>query len=238
MAAADNRVVPVGDRSPDGHFARGPLSVWDAVPPEATRLDRTGAAGPVDLDPPVEPTELRAVAGDLNEDAWQGLIDRLNDRDPDAIEEVLRTYEPYLRMAIRRRLSGPLRSKLDSMDIVQSVWADLVTSFRGTGYQFRDRQHLRAFLLRVAQNRLIDRRRRHHRALQHERPMTDDSPSPAVSGEPQPGAVVEGRELWEQLNALCPAPPRDPQPASPGDHADRDRHRASACTRERPPDPR
>lgn len=112
-------------------------------------------------------------------------------------------------MAIRRRLSGPLRSKLDSMDIVQSVWADLVANFREPGYQFRDRQHLRAFLLRVAQNRLIDRRRRHHRALEHERPINEEHSPSAVSPEPQPGDVAQGHELWDRLNSLCPPQHRE-----------------------------
>jgi RNA polymerase sigma-70 factor (ECF subfamily) len=141
----------------------------------------------------------------MSEQVWQEIIERLNSGDPDAVEQVLRAYEPYLRMANRRRLSGPLRAKLDSMDIVQSVWADLVTGFRASGWQFRDRAHLQAFLLRVAQNRLIDRRRRHHRALEREQPLTDaESPAAPVSTQPQPSELAQGRELWDQLVELCP----------------------------------
>ena len=54
------------------------------------------------------------------------LIEHLNKGDPLAVERAFAAYEPYLRMAVRRQLSGPLRTKLDSMDIVQSVWADVL----------------------------------------------------------------------------------------------------------------
>src|ERR1700758_4134649 len=99
------------------------------------------------------------------------LIERLNAGDLTAAEQAFLAYEPYLRMAVRRQLSGPLRSKLDSMDIVQSVWADVLGAFRQSGWRFTDRSHLRAFLMKVARNRLIDRQRQHHRALEQERSL-------------------------------------------------------------------
>src|SRR3954452_21551937 len=107
----------------------------------------------------------------MSVDHLDELIERLNDGDVVAAERAFLAYEPYLRMAVRRQLNGPLRSKLDSMDIVQSVWADLLCGFRAAGWRFNDRSHLRAFLLRVTRNRLIDRRRQHHRALDHEQPL-------------------------------------------------------------------
>ena len=99
----------------------------------------------------------------MSVDHLDELIERLNDGDVVAAERAFLAYEPYLRMAVRRQLTGPLRSKLDSMDIVQSVWADVLCRFRESGWRFSDRTHLRAFLMKVARNRLIDRRREHHR---------------------------------------------------------------------------
>ena len=61
-----------------------------------------------------------------------------------AAERAFLAYEPYLRMAVRRQLHGALRAKLDSVDIVQSVWADLLSGFREAGWRFNDRSHLRA----------------------------------------------------------------------------------------------
>ena len=75
----------------------------------------------------------------MNVDQLDQLIERLNDGDVVAAERAFLAYEPYLRMAVRRQLNGPLRAKLDSMDIVQSVWADLLSGFREAGWRFNDR---------------------------------------------------------------------------------------------------
>ena len=98
-------------------------------------------------------------------DPLDELIERLNKGDMWAAERAFVAYEPYLRMAVRRRLSGPLRTKLDSMDIVQSVWADVLAGLGDSGWRFANRSHFRAFLVKVACNRLIDRRRKHHHWL-------------------------------------------------------------------------
>jgi RNA polymerase sigma factor (sigma-70 family) len=146
----------------------------------------------------------------LESDHLDRLIERLNDGDVTAAEQAFLAYEPYLRMAVRRRLCGPLRSKLDSMDIVQSVWADLLHGFRETSWQFSDRAHLRAFLMRVTRNRLIDRHRQHHRALGREQSLAEtalrDLPH---SSQPRPSEVAQGHELWERMLAICPQVHRD-----------------------------
>ncbi len=138
------------------------------------------------------------------------LIERLNDGDIDAAERAFLAYEPYLRMAVRRQLNGPLRSKLDSMDIVQSVWADVLCGFREAGWRFADRAHLRAFLMRVACNRLIDRRRQHHRALEREQPLAETAPQDLPrSNQPRPSEIAQVHELWERMLEHCPPAHRD-----------------------------
>jgi RNA polymerase sigma factor (sigma-70 family) len=141
----------------------------------------------------------------MSVDQLDELIERLNDGDIEAAERAFLAFEPYLRIAVRRQLSGPLRSKLDSMDIVQSVWADVLCGFKKSGWRFANPTQLRAFLVKVARNRLIDRRREHQRALQHERPLTKSTAQdlPQI-GLPRPSEVVQGQELWETLLAECP----------------------------------
>jgi len=132
------------------------------------------------------------------------LIEKLNGGDVAAAERAFLAYEPYLRMAVRRRLTGPLRSKLDSMDIVQSVWADVLCGFRQAGWRFTDRSHLRAFLVKVARNRLIDRRRQHHRALEQERPLDQTGAADlAPDHQPRPSEVAQERELWKRMLDEC-----------------------------------
>jgi RNA polymerase sigma factor (sigma-70 family) len=146
----------------------------------------------------------------MSVDHLDELIERLNDGDIVAAERAFLAYEPYLRMAVRRQLTGPLRSKLDSMDIVQSVWADVLCRFREAGWQFADRSHLRAFLVKVARNRLIDRRRQHHRALEQERPLHETAPQELPhAGQPRPSEVAQGQELWERMLDECPPAHRE-----------------------------
>lgn len=131
------------------------------------------------------------------------LIEKLNSGDVEAAEQAFLAYEPYLRMAIRRQLNGPLRSKLDTMDIVQSVWADVLVGFRDAGWRFTDRSHLRAFLMKVARNRLIDRRRQHHRALEQERPLDLTASQLPSTSQPRPSEIAQERELWERMLDEC-----------------------------------
>jgi RNA polymerase sigma-70 factor (ECF subfamily) len=138
-------------------------------------------------------------------DPLDELIERMNDGDLVAAERAFLVHEPYLRMAVRRQLRGPLRSKLDSLDIVQSVWADLLTGFRDGGWRFTDRFHLRAFLIRVVRNRLIDRRRQHHRAIEHEQALAETASDEFPRArQPRPSEIVEGNELWETMWEQCP----------------------------------
>jgi RNA polymerase sigma factor (sigma-70 family) len=143
----------------------------------------------------------------MNKDPLDELIERLNEGDITAAERAFLAYEPYLRMAVRRRLSGPLRAKIDSLDVVQSVWADLLASFRASGRQFADRSHLRAFLVKVARNRLIDRRRQHQHAIAKERAIVETAPNQFPEArDPRPSEVAVGNELWKaMLDACTPA---------------------------------
>ena len=54
------------------------------------------------------------------------LLEQINNGDNAAIEQAILTYEPYLRMMVRRQLPTPLRARFDSTDIVHSVWVRLL----------------------------------------------------------------------------------------------------------------
>jgi RNA polymerase sigma factor (sigma-70 family) len=154
----------------------------------------------------------RPLAGEdaMSDDGLDELIARLNDGDLAAAERVFVAYEPYLRMAVRRQLGGALRSKLDSMDVVQMVWADVLSGLRRSGWRFADRAQLMAFLTRVARNRLIDHCRRYRPALERERPLAEADPEELPrSGLPRPSEVAQGRELWEQMLRECPPAHRE-----------------------------
>jgi DNA-directed RNA polymerase specialized sigma24 family protein len=135
----------------------------------------------------------------MNHDSPDQLIGRLNAGDVDAIERVFVAYEPYLRMAVRRRLSPRLRSKVDSADIVQSVFADLLCGVRARDWNFAGRAQLEALLRKIAWRRLADRYQKHARAAARERSL-DDAPSHALFdlAQARPSQVAQGREFWER----------------------------------------
>ena len=146
----------------------------------------------------------------MSADSLDTLLVKLNQGEDAAAERVFRDFEPFLRAMVRRRLTPPLRAKFDSMDVVQSVWADVLEGVRAAGWHFTDRAHLRAFLARVTYNHFINHCRRHGPALEHERPLAGaaaDELPPAV--DPRPSQVAQAGELWERLVDLCPPAHRE-----------------------------
>jgi RNA polymerase sigma factor (sigma-70 family) len=139
-------------------------------------------------------------------DSLDTLLEQLNSGDDAAAEQVFVRYEPYLRKVVRRLLSVELRAKFDSIDVVQSVWGDLLSRFRAGGIRFTSAAQLRAFLVKATRNRFIDRVRRHRTAARLERPLgeTDRNALPP-SFLPHASEFVEAGELWQRLLALCPA---------------------------------
>jgi RNA polymerase sigma-70 factor (ECF subfamily) len=142
--------------------------------------------------------------------ANSSLLEKLNRGDSGAVAEAFREYAPYLRLVIRRQMPARYRGKFDSSDVVQSVWADVVEGLKHDGWRFRDDAQVRAFLARIARNRLIDRLRHHQNALSHERPIQEADPEwLPESGQPRPSEVMQAEELWQRLQTLCPPAHRE-----------------------------
>jgi RNA polymerase sigma-70 factor (ECF subfamily) len=141
----------------------------------------------------------------MSSDSLDGLLERLTAGDPAAAEQVFLAYEPYLRMVVRRRLPSRLRSKFDSIDIVQSVWADVVHGFREAGWHFTNAAQLKAFLVKVTQNRFLDRVRKHGTAANREQSLNSANNHQSSSEETsRPSQVAQADELWQRMLRLCP----------------------------------
>jgi RNA polymerase sigma factor (sigma-70 family) len=138
----------------------------------------------------------------------EDLVARLRAGDVDAAQTLFTSYEPYLRLLVRRQLSADLRAKFDSVDIVHSVWADLLEGFRTARWQFDDLDQVRAFLVKATQHRLIDKARRQLRASSREQPLSSTGPQPA-SPAPGPTDEAAAHELWDKLLTLCPPQHRE-----------------------------
>jgi RNA polymerase sigma-70 factor (ECF subfamily) len=141
----------------------------------------------------------------MNTAPLETLLEKLAIGDSDAAERVFRDYEPFLRAMVRRRLTPMLRAKFDSMDVVQSVWADVLEGYRKAGWQFSDQAHLRAFLARVTYNHFANLCRRNRAALEHEQAFREEGwPAEPATAQPRPSQVAQADELWNTLMDLCP----------------------------------
>jgi len=143
----------------------------------------------------------------MNVDSLDALLDRLNGGDDAAAQQAFLAYEPYLRKVVRRLLPAQLRAKFDSIDVVHSIYGDVLVAFRAGGMRFGTVAQLRAFLIRATRNRFIDRVRQYHTAALRERPACDADAQGerlAPSKQPRPSEAAAAEELWERLLALCP----------------------------------
>jgi RNA polymerase sigma-70 factor (ECF subfamily) len=97
-----------------------------------------------------------------------------------------------------------LRAKFDSVDVVQSVWGDLLRGFREAGWRFASADHLKAFLIKATRNRFLNRQQKYRGPAGDQSldaaGLADLLPGP----EPEPGEVLQADELWERMLESCP----------------------------------
>lgn len=141
----------------------------------------------------------------MTDDPLETLLDQLTDRDPRAVEQIFLNVAPGLRALVRRQLPQALRAKLDSEDVVLSVWTDVLDGLRRGRWKFQSAAHLRAFLNKAARNRVIDRQRQHRTALERERLLSSgDRDALTAASSAAPSESLRTDDLWRQLLALCP----------------------------------
>jgi RNA polymerase sigma factor (sigma-70 family) len=147
---------------------------------------------------------LRAAEGVLpmTTDPLDNLLAKLQSGDLDAARYICCTFEPYLRLVVRRSLPRTLRTKFDSLDVVQSIWMDVLKGFREGRWQFATLDQLKAFLVKVTRNRLIDHYRHVRHDLRHQRPLEAMGQKCIPSA--GPAEIAEANELWEQMLETCP----------------------------------
>ncbi len=130
------------------------------------------------------------------------LIRRVRAGDPQASAELVRLYEPAVRIAIRARLNNQgLRRLFDSMDICQSVLGSFFVRVALGQFELESADQLIKLLVTMARNRLSHYARRHRAACRdHRRTVGQGTPAnePADPG-PSPSEIVLGQELLESF---------------------------------------
>lgn len=141
---------------------------------------------------------------------FQVLMDQVLAGSEDAAKRLVRTYGPAVLRAVRRKLNGRLRSKFDSDDFVQDVWASFFAS-PPRNHVFTSPHDLAAYLIRVARNKVIDvvRQRLHRQRYDVTREQSLQSGDGAlehrlVSPHASPSTVAMTAEEWEVLLRKVP----------------------------------
>jgi RNA polymerase sigma-70 factor (ECF subfamily) len=142
-----------------------------------------------------------------DDSSFDDLIRRVRARDEQAAAELVRRYEPAIRVAVRVRLSDPaLRRSFDSMDICQSVLANFFVRAAAGQFDLDRPEQLLNLLVVMARNRLSGQVRRQRAARRDYRRVNRDEPDEREWTDPEPKAsrVVAGRELlrefWDRLS--------------------------------------
>lgn len=134
-----------------------------------------------------------------NSTSLQTLLEKIQQGDETAQQAIYEEFVPFLRIVARKHISPKLQAKFDSVDVVQSVWADLLLGLRKSRWSFSTPQHLRAFLTRATKNRVVDYARKHKAAA--EQIEIDESSVPGQTV--RPSAEVKAQETWNKLVGDC-----------------------------------
>ena len=135
------------------------------------------------------------------------LLSRVRSGDAAAAEELVRSYEPELRRAIRVRLTDArLRRLVDSIDICQSVLAGFFVRTVAGQYDIQSPEELLKLLVTMARNRVIDWVRRDNADRRDGRrnvSLEDENGQmrPIAQQQPSPVSVLVNRELMENVRS-------------------------------------
>lgn len=132
--------------------------------------------------------------------AFDKLMIRVQAGDPDAAAELVRHFEPDIRLEVRVRLriqDGRVRRMLDSMDITQSVLASFFAGVAVGQFAPQHPQQLLGLLVTMARNKLLTqvRNQRRQRRDPRRKESLDAAVHDVAAGGESPSQIVSSREL-------------------------------------------
>ncbi len=139
---------------------------------------------------------------------FEVLIRRIAEGSEDAVWELLDRYSANILRVVRRHLPNELRPKIDSVDIVQSVWKSLLR--KGDGFDhIASAEQFIAYIAQVARYKVFETHRHFTQYAQfdvrREEPLHSSSQAEGTSGEnndfidhrsDDPGEVSLAKENW------------------------------------------
>ena len=145
---------------------------------------------------------------------FDGLFARARAGDNAAWEKLFHNCYPKVIRVVRRKLNQPMRSLYDSTDFASDVMKSLAAN--AGRLDFQSFESLMAFLVRVAEQKVIDEYRKNHaqkRDLDRQRRLSPDGvdgprPLGLASGDPTASEVAQAGEAQERLMAGQSEPER------------------------------
>jgi len=131
-------------------------------------------------------------------------IERICAGSPDAVWEFIESYGPHIQRVVRRRLNHSMRSKFDSGDFVQMVWASFFANPSQIA-KFKEPDQLIKYLVSMARNKVVEETRRRLKYQQHNvrkefsYEFNATSRSTADRNQDTPSAIAIARERWRSM---------------------------------------
>lgn len=149
------------------------------------------------MSPDQEPLDLAPSGPSFTE-----FLAKVRAGDESAALDLIRRYEPALRMEVRLRLGDPkLRQLLEPADICQSVLGSFFARVASGQFDLDSPGQLLALLLTMARNKVAQQARR-QQALRRDCRRgvhLDETAMELVSPEPSPMRVIIGRDLLAEF---------------------------------------
>ena len=133
------------------------------------------------------------------------LMERVHEGSQDAAWRLLEKYGPHVKRFVRRNLNQEMRSKFDSLDFAQVVWASF----------FREPDRMRrlespadliSYLAIMARNKVVEEVRRRMLSVKHDvrreigfSELEQDLEVRTPNHDPTPSAVAIAKERWHTL---------------------------------------
>ena len=133
------------------------------------------------------------------------LLNKVRTGDAGAAAELVRRYEPHIRLEVRLRLRDPrLRRLFDSMDVCQSVLASFFLRVAAGEADLERPEQLPNYLIAMTRNKLAARIRHERAARRDHRQVVPEEARvlQSVAGREQDApSRVSAEELWREFRA-------------------------------------
>jgi RNA polymerase sigma-70 factor (ECF subfamily) len=138
----------------------------------------------------------------MSETTATELLRRVRHGDGDAAAELVRRYEPQIRLEVRLRLRDRrLRRLFDSMDICQSVLSSFFLRAAAGQCELEKPEQLLGFLIAMTRNKLafLVRRQRAQRRDYRREQEADSTTTRIAAADTTPSDLVAGEELLREF---------------------------------------